>query len=260
MQASEFIYENIGTKYEADINKSLYANDVGSGKGAGSGHGADAVMIINKKQYPVEIKAKNARDFGQGTLDYNGKKWVAFAKDKDMQDQLNTLGAAKFANKVWKGITPKKAGKDPKELSYIDTHTDLENFEKACQNRQCYQPLDFAQIAKYYNNKGIHYIHLGGRGLFQLGDKDPAKLKADKFIPTKPVQLRIRLKGGGRPPGFDLYKGIDLPGGSTILTGNYRFTTAFVSDPSSWPKASTKYSLDPADVDQFKNFLQKAKS
>ena len=98
MQASEFIYENIGTKYEADINKSLYANDVGSGKGAGSGHGADAVMIINKKQYPVEIKAKNARDFGQGTLDYNGKKWV-HVEDNVRMDITNTTSRATYRTK-----------------------------------------------------------------------------------------------------------------------------------------------------------------
>ena len=201
---------NQGFLYENKINRLLkkYGLEDESFQGAGSDSNApDAMMIVGKKEYKVEVKLDLKVDFGQGSLIYDveKKKWTLGGADtasgQQMREFLTMIGVPKMVNRAWgsKGA-PRKFTVPLDKYTQKDVAHDYANF------RDQFVDVPSDAIAKYYASKNTYYIQIGTRGLYYMG-ADVAGIGCRPFNPQ--TRLRIRLKRGGSYP-----------------IHNYRFSTA----------------------------------
>ena len=180
----------------------------------------DAMFIRNGTPYKLEVKLDLKADYGQGTLEYQGGKWVLGGAKTPAAEELRTLmravGIENFANKQWgpKG-RPNKGTIDNKQMTNDMVKSDYSRFTDA------FLSINSSALWSYYGSKQTYYIQIGGYGLYYMA-ANPAGLPIPQFNPG--LRIRIRLKRGGS---------------GTIY--NYRFTTA-LQITNKPPKS--KYDID----------------
>jgi hypothetical protein len=196
-----FIYESkIHNKLK--FNKLVPKNFIPAGSDSNA---PDAMFIYNGNEHKLELKLDLKADYGQGSFDYVGGKWVLggakTASAEEMRQLLRGVGIENFANKTWgpKG-PPNKGTKDNKLITKEDVDSDYSRF------RDAFLPIKSSALHSYYGSKSTYYIQIGGYGMYYMA-QNPAGLPIPQFNPN--LRIRIRLKRGGSTPIY-----------------NYRFTTA----------------------------------
>lgn len=218
-----------GFVYEGKIHRKLLSKKlVPSGfTPAGSDSNApDAMFLYDKISYKLEVKLDLNADYGQGTLEYQNKKWVLggskTAAAEELRNLMRSVGIENFANKKWgpKG-PPNKGIVDNKAITNDMVKSDYARFTDA------FLPIKSSALWSYYGSKQTYYIQIGGYGLYYMSS-NPAGLPVPQFNPG--LRIRLRLKRGGS---------------STIY--NYRFTTAL--------QITNKPSKSKYDIDKGVDFL-----
>jgi|TARA_B100001741_G_scaffold23133_1_gene17073 hypothetical protein len=173
----------------------------------------------------IEVKLDPNADYGQASLKHNGSSWVLSGKSTaealEMRKLLNNMNVVSEINKAWPG--------QPNLFKYANSNL-VPAAEKAYDQetfRSSYiSGSGFARtFSSYYSSKGVHYIQIGGYGLYSL-NQDPNGLKnlgVTSFLQSgASMKLRIRVKG-------------------SKSKGTYRFSTALLMDK---PPRRSGFDLD----------------
>ena len=187
--------------------------------------GPDLQLKVKDAIIPIEIKADPTADFGSISAAYNTKSGkFTFVKDKKTI-KLEDLPDGEIIKEVFRTTLPFLEKKI--EIANKALGIEIKNFpqdfnaamrkkfgdDKAAKkkwvkknwqfNDEKNNPLSLpgpknknnAAVIKYYNAKGVHYIQIGGKGLYRLGN-DKYGLGASELQAT--FRYPIRLKPNGR--------------------------------------------------------------
>jgi hypothetical protein len=186
----------LGFAYENDVIDSLVSAGIAGSilEGAGaSATGADADFVVDGKTYLLEVKKDADAQMGGTSVRYNDGEF------KIVSDNVDESTAALIIS----ALTPKTPHIE-KLLSAIGgekfpTTCDKHIWTQAQQNGLL-KPIN-AKIKKntqfiidHYKDKGIHYIQIGGAGLFYL-DQNPANLPIPKLEGEIDIELRAGRSG-----------------------------------------------------------------
>lgn len=147
--------------------------------------GNDAGFIHRGDTYFVEVKNKDAPDFGQKGLIWDRITKIWNWRKQDVVTQLyDNFG---LRNHIDRNFTPRRYMIEPKEKISLDDKVFYQkNFETSG------IPLQNLQILyEFYARKKCFYIQVEGKGLFHL-KADAADLGVPKF--NIPLTLRLRAK------------------------------------------------------------------
>ena len=202
------IESNKGFAYELEIYKALKSAKITPpdfSPPRPGGHGPDGMFMSQGTPHPLEIKLNLRVDLPQGTLKYSNGYWSLSSTNTDaaleMKETLIALGAEEFVNEKWsKHGAPNKGTVLHRDFTPEHVSDDYKRFTDE------FLSVPARIFHDYYGKKGVHYIQIGGYGLYYM-KSNPAKLPIPQFNPQ--LKLRIRLKRGGSRPIY-----------------NYRFTTA----------------------------------
>ena len=177
----------------------------------------------------IEVKLDPSADYGQASLTHNGGSWVLSGKNTtealEMRRLLNQMNVVNEINRVWKGRPNLFKYKTSKQVPPAEKSYDLETYKSSF-----IKGSGFARaFASYYSSKGVHYIQIGGYGLYSLM-QDPNNLHnlgVTPFLSSgASMKLRIRTKG-------------------STSQGTYRFSTALLMDT---PPRKSRFNLDDEDA------------
>jgi hypothetical protein len=186
----------LGFAYENDVISSLVsagiAGTIQEGAGA-SATAADADFMVDGKRYLLEIKKDADAQMGGTSVRYDNGEFEIVSESVDK----NT------ASLIMSALAPKTPHIE-KLLSAIGG----EKFPTTCekytwtqaQQKGLLKPIN-AKVRKntqfiidHYKDKGIHYIQIGGAGLFYL-DENPANLPIPKLEGEIDIELRAGRSG-----------------------------------------------------------------
>jgi len=195
--------------------------------------GPDLQLKVPGAIIPIEIKADPTADFGSVSAAYNTESGeFTFVKNKETI-KLKDLPDGEILKKVFKDNLPwlEKRIAAAEESLGIEIKNFPEDFNKAMtdefgsvsskntvaenkkikdakkawvkENWKSMGELSLpgpknqnnAAVIKFYNDKNVHYIQIGGKGLYKLG-KDKYKLGASELKAT--FRYPVRLKPNGR--------------------------------------------------------------
>lgn len=143
----------------------------------------DAGFYHNNVPFYVEIKNRNAPDFGQKKLEWSrAKGWQWSEKDiiTELYDQLGVI------NHIDKNFEPRK---------YIVPHDKFKQQEKSYDQKMFEKSgiilASTIYLYEFYARKDCFYIQIENKGFYYL-KQDIANLIVPQFIPT--LTLRLRAK------------------------------------------------------------------
>ena len=184
-----FAYENLVVEA---LRENGVAGEINVGAGA-SAADADADFMVNGKRYLLEIKKDADAQMGGTSVRYDNGEFEIVSESVDK----NT------ASLIMSALAPKTPHIE-KLLSAIGG----EKFPTTCekytwtqaQQKGLLKPIN-AKVRKntqfiidHYKDKGIHYIQIGGAGLFYL-DENPANLPIPKLEGEIDIELRAGRSG-----------------------------------------------------------------
>ncbi len=147
--------------------------------------GNDAGFIQRGISYFVEIKNKNAPDFGQKGLIWSKSTKTWNWRETDVVTGLYDGFGVK--NYIDRNFVPRRHSIEPKEkISEQDKKFDQQNFEKSGITLP-----NINLLYEFYARKRCFYIQIEGKGLFYL-KQDAASLGVPRFNPL--LTLRLRAK------------------------------------------------------------------
>ena len=209
-----------GFEYENTVIGALkaagYCGNITEGAGA-SAAAADADLKIGDDCYLIEVKKDAGAQMGGTSVRYIGGEFEV-ASDALEQDTVEMIVEA---------LEPKRGAIDT-FLHFIGA----EQFPVSCTKEAwttakiagLLKPInakirkDTEFIANHYKKKGIHYIQIGGAGLFYLSE-NPANLP----IPKLDGQIDIELRAGRSGSKLN-GEGIKVVGGGLRAQGRLKFT------------------------------------
>ena len=209
-----------GFEYENKVISAIHEAGCGGEiiKGAGaSSVGADADIIIGDDRHLVEVKKDSGAQMGGTSIRYiDGAFEIAssgFEEDtfemiaevlesrrEHIDRLLDFIGAEQF---------PASCTKDAWEAAKVA------GLLKPV-NAKIRKTTNF--IVNHYRKKGIHYIQIGGAGLFYL-DQNPANLPIPKLEGESDIELRA-----GRSGSKENAHGVKMVGGLLRAQGRLKFT------------------------------------
>ena len=209
-----------GFEYENAVIKALkdagYCGNITEGAGA-SAADADADLRIGDVCYLVEVKKDAGAQMGGTSVRYIDGKFEV-ASDAVEQDTVDMIVEALKPKREaidaflrFVGVTqfPASCPKD------VWNTAKVEGLLKPI-NAKIRKDTEF--IANHYKKKGIHYIQIGGAGLFYLSE-NPANLP----IPKLDGQIDIELRAGRSGSKLNA-EGIKVVGGGLRAQGRLKFT------------------------------------
>lgn len=216
-----------GFEYETTVLNAIAAAGIAGNitKGAGSDKNSpDADFRIGNSVYGAEIKLNSRAQMGGSSLKFQNNK-VALTKSIDPEVDLILMSAVKDKSAEIKKMVNflnkhRPAGVNAKVSGFPLVCTKVA-WEKAAQagmliNAYVKYSTDF--IAKHYNSKGIHYIQIGGAGLFYLGS-NPANLPIPPLSGEIVIELRS-ARSGAKP----LSNGLLVVAGGIRVQGRLKTT------------------------------------
>jgi hypothetical protein len=216
-----------GTEYEHQVamrmsEELLYKGaPILVGVVAGSNKNAvDVPVVLTDGSFPLEVKKKNAFEFGSNKFYYKENKYIL--PENELIKHCFPDGYQPFG-----GYAPAFLTGDTRNLTLEKERRE----QKAAGNPlDCRVPiLDRSLAAKYYKSKGVDYIQIQGYGLYRTGD-DPRNLglpllemdlvmrvrcKPHKTNVNYSVQAQIYCLKKPTPSPYDLDKDDKLPPGFT---------------------------------------------
>lgn len=186
----------LGFAYESTIIESLksagIAGDILEGAGS-SATGADADFMVGGKNYLLEVKKDADAQMGGTSVRYIDGE---FEMVSDAVDRTTT-------RLILAALAPKKNDIEIL-LRAIGGHKFPTTCDKytwtAAKNKGLLKPINSKIrcgskfIIDHYKKKGIHYMQIGGAGLFYL-DENPANLPIPKLQGDIDVELRAGRSG-----------------------------------------------------------------
>lgn len=169
----------------------------------------DADMRIGDEIYYVEVKASSHARMGSTSMGYSvsDREFYPAGLNRELStmvvDALNAsrdTSLSKGIERLVKFLKTHSTVKTPVSNGFPLSGFTPESWEDARElgliqaiNRRF--SSDVSIITNHYARKGIHYIQIGGLGLFTLGDANPAKLPVPRL--TGDVVLEIEAKKSG---------------------------------------------------------------
>ena len=184
-----FDYENVVIE---SLKKAGVAGNIKTGAGASS-TAADADFIVDGETYLLEVKSDLEAQMGGTSVRYNDGEFeiVSDAVDKNTASLIISALASKRVP-IERLLAAIGGDKFP---TTCDKHTWTVAKEKGLLkpiNTKVKKNTSF--IANHYKNKGIHYVQIGGAGLFYLDD-NPAGLPVPKLEGEIDIELRAGRSG-----------------------------------------------------------------
>ena len=166
----------------------------------------DLKFIWLGKVYNLEVKLDKKADYGQSGLRYVNNAWQldgsSASAHVSMRQMLHDMGITKFVNsrEGWGGLgQPRKYLVESHGINttWADKESDYGTFLDK------YISIPNDTVTRYYNSKGIYYIHIGKLGTFYMGS-DPANMaRATEMAEfDADLKLRIRKKGSSSNPNY----------------------------------------------------------
>ena len=225
-----------GFEYENSVIESLKQAGLNGyiTEGAGSSStGADADIIINGKQYLIEVKKDLDAQMGGTSVKYKDGKFDITSSAVDENTTELIIEALKPKQEDIKSF-----------LNFLNQDGFPVNCSKAqwTEAKECglLKPLnvkirkDVSFIADIYKSKNIYYIQIGSAGLFYLSE-NPAKLAIPKLEGEIDIELRAGRSGSKN----------GMVGGSLRAQGRLKF------------KGKSPYTLD--DPESIKKLIKETK-
>lgn len=210
-----YVYEKACYRNAKEVSKVLDGFKVTSRmptqSEANNAHKYDLVVKWKGKEYPIELKQSYKAQMSHHSFNYEvGTKNFSLIVNKAISDQItddeyelfNLIVANLKENsevidsnfKLWKkNATPEEKKLIKMKLS-SNTPYDLYYNEKTKKNIS-HEKYDEKPINSFLRSKGIHYIQIGGSGLFTTSN-DPMGLGAPKL--DLEITLEIRLFPSGK--------------------------------------------------------------
>jgi hypothetical protein len=165
-----------GKKYEILVRNAFRQRGIEAlEQTAGSTRAPDVIIVVNGKQYGVEVKSETTGEGGQKTFKFRDGRLV-------MEDPF-------FASFI--GNYVPFEGRIPSFLlgdKTLETWSD----EKSHFEDKYIPSIGDDAVARYYANKGSNYIYIESKGLYHTGE-DPCLFGVPEFL-CKETRVRIRCK------------------------------------------------------------------
>jgi hypothetical protein len=148
--------------------------------------GNDAGFKHDKKEFFLEIKNKDAPDYGAKKIVYDPAKKIWKWNETDYMSALfDKIGVLNQINK----FEPRKYVKPDALLTQDDKDFDRRSFEKTI---TLSGTSGANLIHEYYDQKRCYYIQVEGKGFYYLLANQAGINNMQKFLPV--VSLRLRAK------------------------------------------------------------------
>ena len=211
---------NKGLAYENYIKKVIKGSKVSGIKVSMIGKdpkvGGDIVLTVGKTKIPIELKLNDLAQMGSFTTRISEDGSVSFSREgldevMGMSDLKDILSSKEYINKVKAfneaGLKFAKDNNldaeiiDGKLVAQKDVLEYLVNNGEQAKLNVTVESNE-SIINAFYNGKGVHYIDLGNKGLFHLGE-DINRLNTPRL--ASEVQLYARWTRGSKISGKDKY-------------------------------------------------------
>ena len=178
--------------------------------------GGDIVLTVGKTKIPIELKLNDLAQMGSFTTRISEDGSVSFSREgldevMGMSDLKDILSSKEYINKVKAfneaGLKFAKDNNldaeiiDGKLVAQKDVLEYLVNNGEQAKLNVTVESNE-SIINAFYNGKGVHYIDLGNKGLFHLGE-DINRLNTPRL--ASEVQLYARWTRGSKISGKDKY-------------------------------------------------------
>ena len=186
----------LGFAYENEVIEALkmagVAGNITEGAGA-SASGADADFVVGGKRYLLEVKKDADAQMGGTSVRY---------KDGEFEIVSDSVNDS-TANLIVSALAPKTS-----HIERLLAAIGGEKFPTTCdkytwtqaQQKGLLKPINAKVkrntqfIIDHYKDKGIHYMQIGGAGLFYL-DQNPANIPVPKLEGEIEIELRAGRSG-----------------------------------------------------------------
>lgn len=195
--AGGFAYEAVVIRA---IKKAGFSGVITKAAGADSSR-PDADITVNGKVYPVEVKLDSGAQMGGTSVRWTyGTRKFEFVQELDPAVQNMIKQALTSITGDLKGFVDfikKQPGN--RDVTGFPMSVTKDGWSKA-QTKGWLEPLnthldhDVGFIVDHYNRKGIHYIQIGGAGLFYMGS-NPAGLPVPPLAGD--ITIMVRAARGG---------------------------------------------------------------
>jgi hypothetical protein len=182
MKCEGDLLEIMKRTYDVKTGDCLCAFDAVS---AGAGEGIDVPFHFGGGSYGLESKTLNASEGGQRK--FYLKEGILELPNDDRTRIHRALLPADF--KLWEGRVP----------SFVKGDRTQETWNKeAASFRDVYVNVDNTAVAKFYKEKGTHYIQIEGKGLYHTGE-DPCNFGVPLFSCSTRLRIRCKRHKGSIP-------------------------------------------------------------
>jgi len=187
---------DLGFAYEHEVINALRSAGMAGAilEGAGSSAtAADADFIVGGKRYLLEVKKDATAQMGGTSVRYNDGEFEIVSDSVDKSTAALIISAlAPKTQHIEKLLSAIGGEKFPTTCDkYTWTQAQQKGLLKPI-NAKIRKNTQF--IIDHYKDKGIHYIQIGGAGLFYL-DKNPANLPIPKLEGEIDIELRAGRSG-----------------------------------------------------------------
>lgn len=208
---------NRGYAYEAEVIAALQAagiaGDITEGAGA-SAADADADMVINGQRYLVEVKADRHAQMGGTSVRYTADGFEAVKDLGEAEDAVLQALESRRAALAELAAALNVDGFPARVTKAAWTEARQQGLLKPV-NAVVRQTAEF--ISHHYASKGVHYIQIGGLGLFYMGE-NPADLPVPPLEGLVHVEIRA-ARSGAKPNA----QGVPVAAGSLRVQGRLQF-------------------------------------
>ena len=184
-----FDYENVVIE---SLKKAGVAGDIQQGAAAAAA-AADADFIVDGKKYLLEVKSDLEAQMGGTSVRYSDGEFEIVSEAVDKSTAALIIAALSSKRGPIERLLAAIGG--DKFPTTCDKHTWTVAKEKGLLkpiNTKVRKNTSF--IANHYKQKGIHYVQIGGAGLFYLED-NPAGLNIPKLEGEIDIELRAGRSG-----------------------------------------------------------------
>jgi hypothetical protein len=186
----------LGFAYENEVIEALkiagIAGNITEGAGA-SATGADADFVVGGKRYLLEVKKDADAQMGGTSVRYkDGEFEIVSDSVNDSTSNLIVSALAPKISHIERLLAAIGGEKFPTTCEkYTWTQAKQKGLLKPI-NAKVKRNTQF--IIDHYKDKGIHYMQIGGAGLFYL-DQNPANLPVPKLEGEIEIELRAGRSG-----------------------------------------------------------------
>lgn len=146
-------------------------------------HGNDAGFFHKGVEYFLEVKNKDAPDFGQKGLKWSQEKGWEWRENDTISELLDILGVIDLIDPEF---IPRRHSIPQDQIKLEDKRYDQQQIKKSGVELE-----DIHYLYEYYARKNCYYIQVEGKGFYYLLN-DIANLNVPQFSPR--LTLRLRAK------------------------------------------------------------------